>query len=158
MQMKIRIILFLFIILLYGCSNNPLTEDTAPDTTDKQFSVLRTKSAIEQSPSNQAKKYINNQNDFNEMYAVNTDSVIIIGVDPKHRERFQLKDFRESIEKDLHDKINSRKLEISTDKKIVLELKQLEERIQSDNISEKELEKELDRIIKLSKDQNLEHK
>lgn len=144
------IILLIFFLLLSACTN---TAQPKQNANEEKFSVIHTSTAYQQDTSNKVKAYIERNEAFNEVYAVNSDSQILIAVIPEHQERFQLKDFRKELEKELKDEIQPIKLELSTDRKIALELGKLEEKLKNNTLSKKELHKELERIIKLSKEQ-----
>lgn len=150
MRLKKWFMPIIIILLLSACANSSPDEQS---TNDEKYSVIRTSSSYKQDTSNKLKKYVNENEEFNEVYAVNTDSEVLIAVDPMHHDRFRLEDFRKKLEKDLKNEIHPLKLELSTDKKIQLELKKLEEELENKNLSRKQLEKNLDRIIKLSKEE-----
>lgn len=143
--------LFLTIFLLLSACTNTAQQET--NTQEEEFSVIHTSTAYQQDISNKLKTYMEQNESFNEVYAVNSDSQILIAVIPKHQDRFQLKDFRKELEKDLNDEIHPLKLELSTDQKIALELEKLEDKLKNTALSKKQLNKELERIIKLSKEQ-----
>lgn len=150
MQVKKWLMPIIIIVFLSACANSSPTE--LPSNEEK-YSVIRTSSSYKQDTANKLKEYVNDNKEFNEVYAVNTDSEVLIAVDPKHHDRFRLEDFRKKLEKDLKDEIHPLKLELSTDKKIQLEVKKLEEELENKSLSRKQLKKNLDRIIKLSKEE-----
>lgn len=150
MHTKKWIIPVIFYLLLSACTNTSAPGQAA---NEDDYTVIRTSTGYNQDTSNKVKEYIGENEAFDEVYAVNTDSKVIVAVIPKHRDRFHLKGFRSDLEKGLKDEIHPVKLELSTDKKIALELEKLEENLEKKSISKKKLEKELERIIKLSKEQ-----
>ncbi|GEM_PF-926453 len=144
------ILLLTFFLLLSACTNTAQPEQNA---NEDKFSVIHTSTAYQQDIANKVKAYIERNEAINEVYAVNSDSQILIAIVPKHQERFQLKDFRKELKEELKDEIHPMKVDISTDKKIALELEKLEKKIKNNALSKKELQKELERILKLSKEQ-----
>ena len=153
MQTQKWVIPIIIYLLLSGCANNSSSENTGSETDEGEYSIIHTTSSHSQSPANEVKNYIDNREEFNEIHAVNTDEQVLIAITPKHHERFRLAEFRKELEKDLKDKIEPLKIELSTDKKIALELKDLEEKLEKKSISKKQLEKEFKRILKLSKEE-----
>jgi ABC-type phosphate transport system auxiliary subunit len=142
------LLLLLLSSLLLGCQLNQTEESTKNDT---QFTKLSAENdAVRQQVSNQAKDVVSENEAVKRVNAVNNADKLIIAVEIDHLKRFRLKD----IEKDLKDKakqkFDTHKVELSTDQKILIELDDLEEKIRNDSVDEKKLDKEIDRIIKLS--------
>ena len=153
MQAQIWVIPIIMYLLLSGCANNSTTENTGTEMDEEKYSIIHTTSSHSQSPANELKNHIKNRDEFTDIYAVNTDSQVLIAITPKHHERFRLADFRKELEKDIKDRIDPLEIELSTDKKIAIELKDLEEKLEKKSISKKQLEKEFKRILKLSKEE-----
>ena len=153
MQTQKWVIPIIIYLILSGCANNSLKENTENETAEGKYSIIHTTSSHNQSPANEVKNYINDREEFSEIYVVNTDSQVLIAITPKHHERFRLADFRKELEKDIKDEIDPLEIELSTDKKIAIELKELEEKLEKKSISKKQLEKEFKRIVKLSKEE-----
>jgi len=143
--------MLIILCLFLGACTNLSSPDQAID--DNNYTVIQTSSSYNQDAANKVKKYLDRNEDFNEAYAVNTDSKLIVAVVPKQMDRFQLKELRKTLENNLKDEIHPLKLELSTDKKIALEIEKIEEKLLAKQLTKKELNKELERIIKLSKEQ-----
>lgn len=150
MQTKTWITLIILCLFLGACTNQTSPEQTADNN---NYSVIQTSSSYKQDTANHVKSYLDRNEAFNEVYAVNTDSKLLVAVQPRQIDRFQLKEFRKTLEEDLKDEIHPLQLELSTDKKIALELEKIEEQLKEKQLSKEELKKELERIIKLSKEQ-----
>lgn len=140
---------FLLFLILSACATN----DTGQSASETNSSILRTSTNFKQETSNHAKELIEQEHDVNEVIAINNDKVIIVAVDPKHHDRLQLKDLKKDLKNTVESTFNKHEVELSTDQKIFLELKKLEQRLNSGDLSKAELNKELERIRKLSKEQ-----
>lgn len=150
MKLKVFTVSVLLFLLLSACGTND-TEQSASETNP---SILQTTSTnLKQETSNAAKELIDQEHDVNDVIAVNNDKMIIIGINPKHHDRLQLKDLEKDLKKTVESKFNKHEIELSTDQKIFLELKKLEERLNNGDLSKAELNKELKRIHMLSKEQ-----
>ncbi|WP_373895857.1 YhcN/YlaJ family sporulation lipoprotein [Virgibacillus natechei] len=144
-------ILFIsFVLLLVGCGTNPESQGNN-DIELNQIST--TANAIDQGPANQAKEYLSKYEEITSIKAVNTSKKLIVAIEIEHHERFGLADFREKRKKEMKEKFPNMEVELSTDKKIVLELERIEKALESESVSKKELEKALDQVISLSKEQ-----
>lgn len=142
-------IFLFFIVLLCGCSNT--TSSDKPN--DSGVSITQTSTNYQQEASQQAKRLIANEHEINEIFAVNNDKLLVIGVDPKQHDRLQLKELRKTFKEILESNGIKQDIELSTDQKIILELRKLEEQLDNGALSKKQLNKELERIQKLSKEQ-----
>lgn len=150
MPVKSWILSVILIFLLSACSNTASPTDK-PQQND--LLLIQTSTNIDQNAANHAKNFIQTNKDYDAVYAVNTFDKIVIAVLPKHHDRFQLKEFRKELESELESEIRQMDLEVTTDKKIALELEKLEGKISNNDISKHHLEKEIDRIIQLSKEE-----
>lgn len=149
MKPNVFTISVLLFLLLSACGTND-TEQSASETNP---SILRTSTNLKQETSNDAKELIDQEHDVNEVIAVNNDKMIMIAINPKHHDRLQLKDLEKDLKKKVKSKFNKHEVVLSTDQKIFLELKKLEERLNNGDLSKAELNKELKRIHMLSKEQ-----
>ncbi|ALX47305.1 YhcN/YlaJ family sporulation lipoprotein [Lentibacillus amyloliquefaciens] len=134
--------------ILIGCNdpNPPEAND------DINYSMISTNSSINQTAANQAKESLRQRDDITAIHAVNTDNKMILAFEIKHHKRFQLADLNKKIQKQLDEEFPDLDVEVSADKKLVLELKSLEKKINDRDISAKKLTKEVDRLINLKKD------
>ena len=141
----------LLLLLLAGCGGQDSSTNPSNDHAD--FIQLSTNEApIEQQESNQAKALLGKQDGLTHVYAVNSDKKMIVAFEIEHLKRFQLKDYEKKITKQIKKEFPNMEVTISTDKKIVIEVDQLEQKMNSDSMSKKELDKELKKLIKLSKE------
>ena len=144
-------ILIALFLLLIGCGINPKIDTSTND--DIQFTKLNTEKSIEQHPSNKAKDKLSKHDEITSINAVNTDKDIIITIEVHHLKRFQLNKTKEKTIKEMEKEFPKMKVLVSTDKKIIIEIEQLEQDIYSDSISQKELAKKVKKLKKLAKDQ-----
>jgi apolipoprotein N-acyltransferase len=143
------IITFLFILVSCGVDTNTKTTSDS----DIEYTNLKTTQSLKQDHSNQAKETLTSHNDITSVSAVNTTKDIIIAFEIYHLKRFSLKKVRKEIQKKMEKKFSDLNVIVSTDKKIFLELNELEKKINADSISEKELDKKIKALIKLAKEQ-----
>lgn len=150
MKQLLLIISFLSCFILFGCDN-----ELGADNTNKQDIEVKNISAnniINQEPSNKAKELLIKHDAVTGIKAANTTKKLIVAVEIQHSKRFQLKQIKKKLMKELKNNFNDYKVELTIDKKIYLELEKLEEQIQSQKIKPDKLKKEIDRITKLSKE------
>lgn len=146
LKLKSNIVYFLFLFFLIGCQAN----DNA--SKDPSFTKLSTPSH-NQHLSNQIKDYLATDKDITMINAVNAGNDVIVTIEIPHMKRFRLATIREKLKKDIKKEFALDKVEVSTDQKIILELKRLEDRIERAAITEDEIKKEVERIMKLSKEE-----
>ncbi|GGJ97845.1 hypothetical protein GCM10007063_20250 [Lentibacillus kapialis] len=137
------------LIFLISCSPD---NDTSQNDRGVNFSKISSSSSIDQTAANQAKENISNYNPVTAVNAVNTEKKIIIAFEIEHNKRFQLANISKKMQKDMEKQFSGHKVEVSTDKRLVFDIGNLEEKIARDEISSKKLKKEVDRLIKLMKD------
>lgn len=146
----LRILLTLGLIcLLIGCTTD---NNASENNQDVNFNTISTNSSIDQTASNQAKESISQHEAVIAINAANTDKKMIIAFEVEHNKRFQLADLNKKIQKKMDKEFPDLNVDVSTDKKLVLEISDLEEKIDKQDISKKKLKKEVDRLIKLMKD------
>ena len=143
------VISFLLLLVLNACATN----NTGQSANETNPSILRTSTNYNQEPSEHAKELIEQEHEINEVIAINNDDVIVIAIDPKQHDRLQLKKLEKNLKDSVESSFHKHKIELSTDQKIVLELRKLEEQITNGTLSRAALKKELERIRKLSKEQ-----
>ncbi|WP_330948453.1 YhcN/YlaJ family sporulation lipoprotein [Virgibacillus sp. MG-45] len=146
-------ILFILLTFIFigGCQKNN-SQQANPDSV--QFSKISTQNnKTDQQLANEAKDYLSKKKNVSSVFAVNTSKKLLVAVEIPHNMRFQLATIRKQLTKDLKEKYADYDVELSTDKKITIELEKLEQQLSNKNISEKDLKKKLKRLIQLSKEQ-----
>ncbi|MCE7791070.1 YhcN/YlaJ family sporulation lipoprotein [Salipaludibacillus sp. CUR1] len=78
--------------------------------------------------------------------AVSFEKDIFIYLDVEGFDRFFLKDIRSQTKKEVEDAVKGSKVQVSTDKKIEMEITELKERLNDRQISKKKLEEEIKKI------------
>ncbi|WP_026570543.1 MULTISPECIES: YhcN/YlaJ family sporulation lipoprotein [Sediminibacillus] len=144
--------LLLISLSVTGCANN---EDgrSASDNPDYDLTQVSNKSEISQEIANQAKRTILKKQEVIGARAVNTSDQLLVAIEIRQMDRFRLKKLEKNITSDLEKKFKDKKVTVSTDKKIYLELDELESRLQTKDVSEQKLDKETNRIKKLISDE-----
>ncbi|WP_087973107.1 hypothetical protein [Oceanobacillus rekensis] len=153
--MRKSTILFTYLILallLTACGNEPMEQGQensgSPDVTKISNDKL-----ISQQPSNEAKDILDNYEEITAIKAVNTKDSLFIAIEVEHHERFTMSQLEKKHKKEMKEHFKDMKIEFSTDKKIVLELEKLEQKINHNDISKKEMEKKFKQIVNLAKEQ-----
>ncbi|SET28251.1 Sporulation lipoprotein YhcN/YlaJ (Spore_YhcN_YlaJ) [Oceanobacillus limi] len=139
--------------MLIGCGT-----DTGQGTSDNPNNVELTKISTQrkdtdQQLANKAKDILKKKESVSGVNAVNTSKKLVIAVDVPQHERFKMAETRKKLRKEMKKKFSQVDVELSTDQKIILELEKLEEKLQKGSIKKKDLEKQVEDIIKLSKEQ-----
>ncbi|MGY0692171.1 hypothetical protein ACW2QC_05165 [Virgibacillus sp. FSP13] len=148
-----KIMLFVgLILLLVGCSTNS-DSDTAENSPDVKYTKISSTSFMDQDAANKAKRFLTKFDEIKAIKAVNTSKKLLVAIEIHHNKRFQLAELKKKFAKKLKKAFPKFKTELSTDQKIFIELDRLEEEIESNNMSNKRLEKEVRHLTKLSKEQ-----
>lgn len=154
MNVKKMIFIALVLIIFSGCLNKDKNLTLEPKGNQPMGLVkLASDEKIDQQPSNNAKELLSNYEEISGVRAVNHNNQLVVAVDVDHDDRFNLDNIERDVSKKIKRDFSNMKVTISTDQKILLELEDLENALQKNNISEKELKKRLQEIKKLSKEQ-----
>ncbi|MED4452282.1 YhcN/YlaJ family sporulation lipoprotein [Metabacillus fastidiosus] len=142
------IYIFFLVIVIAGCSGMHKNEEAnKSNVTDVSF-----KNSHDQSVTEKMKQLLENEEEVKNIRAVNSDKELLIAAEINHMDRFRLKEIQQKLEKKVKKQYEDYKVTISTDKKIFLELEQLENKMRTENLSKKKFEKEMNRIKNLSKE------
>src|SRR5699024_3162362 len=144
---KILFIPSLIFIILIGCTMNETKDSSSPNDVD--MTKLSTKQSINQDISNHTKDRLKKYDEIKSIVAVNTKKKLVVGVRVQHRSRFHLKSLRKKWKSKMEKAYPKMDVKVTTDKKIIWELGDLEKKLKETSISKKKLQKELKRIIKL---------
>lgn len=136
---------------LVACNTNT-GQETNKDQPSTQPSQISTSSLPEQSPSMQARKSMRKMDDIKGVYAVNTDKKLLVALELHQKDRFKLAKSGKTLSAKLKKQFPKMKTELSTDKKLIIELDKLEDKINQRNITKQKLEKEIKHLIKLMKE------
>lgn len=143
----------LIMLLISGCTQENTGADGDYRANENNTSLMRLSADYKQDPSERAQQVIEREHAFNQVIAVNNEDLIIIAVDPEQHDRFRLETLRKDLKEKVSNAFPSYTVELSTDKKISLELNRLRDKLAEERLSQEELNKELERIRKLSKEQ-----
>jgi len=156
-----RYLMFVFlslILIVVGCRESPNINPTPNNQLnnnqlDVDLTKLSTNQSIDQTYSNQAKDSLKTNQDLTSIKAVNTDKDLVITFEVDHLKRFQLEKIRKKIAKKMKKEFSNMKVIVSTDQKIILGLDQIEQEIQKNHITKKQLEKQIKYLVKLAKEE-----
>jgi len=122
-------------------------------TIDIQFTNVKTTQSLLQETANSAKNILSQHDNITTVKAVSSKKNLVLAFEIDHLKRFNLEKIRKKVQKQMDEEFPDLDVIVSTDKKIILELDRLEEKIRSDSISKKELNNELEKVVKLDKEQ-----
>lgn len=153
--MRYHVGVFMTLLLLCGCGKSQDHLEQQMHRTEEQikFSTVKHETAIDQHDSNQAKEIVATFPEATEVFAANTNNRLMVAFDVTHMNRFQLKQIEKSVTKRLKKEFPHMKIEVSTDEKMRLELKKLEEDLHTKNLPRQDVESRIKKIISLSKEE-----
>src|SRR5699024_154438 len=131
-------IMFALIFALIGCNANS-NIDQSKNNDDIELSKINTTQITDQQASNQAKEILDNYQDITKVRAANTSKILLIAIEIKQSKRFSLDKTEKALKEKMKKSFPDMDVVFSTDKKIILELEQLEKDIQANAISNKTL-------------------
>lgn len=133
---------FIFFISMYVLSGCTRTQEFA-----------HTKATIaKQSMIAELEEEVEKLDDFYDTAMIETDDQVLIAYKIKHLKRFQMKKIEKDFNTRLEEVFPEKKIEISNDYKIFLETNRLIDEMKNDQLSNKEVEKKLKKIIQLKKE------
>lgn len=155
MNLKRIIITFLTVIVLTACMNNDGEQSLQPTNENQDLELLKLSSTgmNDQQASNQAKEILSEHEEITAVRAVNAGEHLLIAIEVEHFERFDLDNIERDLRKKVKRNFRDMKVTLSTDEKILLELKKLENEIENRSINHEELKKRVKKLVKLSKEQ-----
>ncbi|BAC13338.1 hypothetical conserved protein [Oceanobacillus iheyensis HTE831] len=153
MRKKIIWIAIICIFLLTAC-NQETDQNTQDPNKNPSIEQINTNfNIIRQQPSNKAKELLSQFEEVTEVHAVNTKHTLLVTVNIEHHKRFMLAKKRKQYQKLLEQEFKGEHVELSTDKKILIETREIEKKIKQNDITNKQINKEVDRIIHLAREQ-----
>lgn len=140
------------LFLLFACTNkDPTWQSQGNDSLE--LSKLSSRGVTDQQPADQAKEFLSHYEEISGVRAVNHDGQLVVAIDVHHHDRFSLDHIEKTLREDIRRNFSNMKVTLSSDQKIFIELKQLEEDILAQNISKNDIKKRLNEIQKLSKEE-----
>ncbi|MCS1392227.1 YhcN/YlaJ family sporulation lipoprotein [Lysinibacillus boronitolerans] len=134
--------------LCTGCNGN---HDQHPNKDLNNSQVSR---PISQSVANQATENIILEDEISKVMAVNTDKDLLVAIKVKQFDRFRLKKIEKKIKSDLEKQYPDYSILVSADQKMYFELVKLDEKLQKNTMSMKNLQKDTKKIKSLMKEQS----
>ncbi|WP_053219856.1 YhcN/YlaJ family sporulation lipoprotein [Virgibacillus senegalensis] len=145
-------VLLLTLFSLAGCGNNNDGRSAGNDS-NYDLTQVSNKADVSQEIANQAKRTLLKNKEVIGARGVNTSDQLLIAIEVRQMDRLRLKKLEKKFTTALQKKFKDKKVTVSTDKKIYLELDELEGQLQTEDVSKKKLQKQTDRIKKLISDQ-----
>lgn len=146
------IVLICTLFLLTSCmQKDPTFRPTGNDSLE--LTKLSSKGVTDQQPADQAREFLSNYEEVASVRAVNDDGKLLIGVEVHHHDRFSLDNIEKELRKAVKRNYRDMDITLSTDKKILIELAQLETDMMNQKISKDDIKQKLRELIKLSKEQ-----
>lgn len=150
MKLKKLTVLIIIALVLTSCaSNNPKTKQDSSQGTIH----LSNQTSHSQSKAEQAKEKLRHDENINHVLAVNSKDKLVIAIEVPHMKRFQLKKIEKHATKKMKKTFPNMTVHLSTDKKIVMELDELENELATRDVSQKELNKKINKLIQLMNEQ-----
>lgn len=152
---NIGIIFLLSMFVLTACMNNDNEQSLQPTGKNRDLELIKLSSTgvTDQQVANQAKEILSHYEEITSVRAVNAGGHLLIAIDIEHYERFELDNIEHDLQKEIKKNFKNMKVTLSTDQKILLELKQLEEDIEAQSIHTDDLKKRVKELVDLSKEQ-----
>ncbi|RKJ29898.1 hypothetical protein D7X33_42120 [Butyricicoccus sp. 1XD8-22] len=149
---KMKIFLSILAVIGFGTGCNNNQNQLEKDNNDLGVSLVHTTKPIDQSVANRAKEKIIAKEEISDVKAVNTEKELFAAIKVDNFDRFRLKKIEKSIKSDLEKIYPNHEIIVSTDKKMIWELEQLEQKLQKGNTDKKSLKKDLNKIKNLMKE------
>jgi len=142
MTRTLRLIsLTLILLVLFGCSNSGTKADLQNVSN----------SNVDQSDSIKAKETLSSYKETTEVHALNTKDKLFVAFDILHRNKFNMEEIESRARNDLKELFPNKKIEVSTDQKLVIEAKKAEVRLTQGKTDNKyNLDNEIDNLFKLA--------
>jgi UDP-galactopyranose mutase len=142
----------LLVVLLSGMISGCGANGDDKQKSEINLTKIGTNITDDQRTAKDAKQYVKKRKEITEVKAVNNESQLMLAFNVKAFDRFQLDKIEKNLKSDLEKRYPNYKVETSTDKKIFMELEELEKRLKDRSINKKSLESELNKLSKLMKE------
>lgn len=145
------LIFMLACMALTGCMNK---EPTYESTKSEPLELIKltSKGITDQQPADEAKEFLSHYEEVSGVRAVNHNGELLIAIDIDHEDRFSLESLEKELRKKLQKEFPQMKIDVSTDQKLLIELKSLENDITDRAISKEDIGKKLKSLRKLMKE------
>ena len=148
---KVLLIVTLAVGVISGCTN----EEKEQQQSLQNANLLRTgtghaaQTLLDQSVARKAAKRVEKMREIKDAIAVNTNEKLLLAYQVKQMQRFRLKQIEKDVRKELKKQFPNHDIIISSDIKLFWKTEELIEKMEKKDMSEKEIDKEIDKIEKL---------
>lgn len=154
MMRNILFITFLFFLFITSaCQDRPKSELSPKNSTNTNFAKLSTEKPMEQVESNKVREILKKNKDLSTVHAINSDEQLLITIEINHLKRFQLENIRKDIENQMKREFSHLEVFVSTDQKIINEIKDFEEKMLKGKASKKQINEKIEQLIDLAKEE-----
>lgn len=155
----------LILLLLIGCNgqNNNGTTNATTSRGNLNPNYELTKSSVSQEDvirkdnkhgiAYKASDIVLQQQEVKMVRSVEGKKLLIVAIELKHWNTFRSKQITKETKKKLEKEFPSKRIEVTTDHKIFIELEKLEKKLNNNELTKKQLDKRLEKIKKLMKEQ-----
>lgn len=148
------ILILIGLFLLVSCSKENTAERVSPKNNPPlEFTKLSTNSKDDQRTANEAREFVSKFDEVTDVRAIHHDDQLLIAVKVNHFDRFDLKDIEKKLKKSTNNSFQDVNITLSTDKKLFIEIEKLENELQNDSLSKKELSKRINKLRNLLKEE-----
>lgn len=147
MKLLIRALIYCLAltIFLYGCTTNG-NQSNLNSNTNNGLTKTGSFLMVDQSPSEQAIQKVLAYEEITDVKAVNSGEEIIIAFKAKQMERLHLNEIQKRIENDMKQLITDKKVWVSKDSKIFMELEKIDKQLKNKDIDKQKLEKRMGKL------------
>jgi len=143
--------MMLLIFMLASCTKqDPTYEPT--NNPGLELTKLSDKGITDQQPADEAKQLLSQYEEVSGVRAVNHNGQLLVAIDINHGDRFSLKHLEKKFRGKIEQNFPEMKVTVSTDQKLLFELKELENEIANESISKKEINDRMKKLRKLMKE------
>lgn len=144
--MVYRIVVLMCLLVLGACQGEAQVKDT-----DRMLHLSSEAStAVTQQVSHDIEEWLKKNPEIKAVEAVNGEKDMVLAYDVHHQKRFQMNEIESKLKKQLSEKKSSLEVIISSDKKILSEVIELKKDMVKNNLTKKEINHRVKKIISLS--------
>lgn len=150
--LKIKLLLLLTVLSFLVACNTNTKEESQQGPSSAKPSQISTSSIPDQTPAKQAKKLMRQYDEITNVYAINTSKKILVAIEINQMDRLKMTKLRKRTSAKLKKQFPNFKTELSTDKKLIIEIEKLENKTKHNHITNQKLKKEIKHLIELTKE------
>jgi len=143
-----RLFCLCILLTVVGCNG------TDQPVENKDVNIVQTakKTPFNQDVSRRAVDYVSMIDEVNRVKAVNSDDTLLMSFDVNHLNRFRISNIEKDIKSDLEKIFPKHQVEVSYDRKIMLEVERLQAKMEKEKMKKEQLKKDMKKIIDLMKE------